>query len=542
MKRRSLPFLFLSLAATLAAAATLYRVSPAQAQAAQAQAPERFDIVLANGRVLDGMGNPRIRADVGIRGDRVAAVGNLSGASAERTIDVRDLYVSPGFIDTHTHAGDGLATEELASAEPLLAQGVTTVFVNPDGGGPVDLPAQRTTFEKCRVAVNVAQFVPHGSVRSAVMGSANRFATDAEIEEMRRIVRSGMEAGAWGLSAGPFYVPGSYSDTREQVELARVAAAFGGAYQGHIRDESDYTVGVLAAVDEVITVAREARLPSVVTHIKAMGPGVWGFSMAIAKRIEKAREEGLEVWADHYPYDASATSLSAALVPRWAQADGQAAFTKRLADPATRAKMRAEMEENLARRGGAARIQFRRVRHDPSIEGRTLESVAKERGLHPVDLAIELLEKGSVAIVSFGMHEDDVRVFMQQPWTMTASDGDLVTFGVGVPHPRCYGTFTRKIRRYALDERVVTLEHAIRSMTSLPARVYRMAGRGVIEPGGFADLVVFDAARIEDKATYSDPHQLAEGVVHVFINGRAAVLDGRPTGERPGRVLLRGRD
>jgi N-acyl-D-aspartate/D-glutamate deacylase len=369
-----------------------------------------------------------------------------------------------------------------------------------------------------------------------------RLATGPELERMRALVRRGMEEGAWGLSSGPFYAPGSYADTQELIALAQVAGEFGGAYQSHVRDESDYTIGVLAAVDEVVTVAREAKLPGIVTHVKALGPGVWGLSSAIVMRIDRARAEGLEVWADHYPYAAGATSLGAALLPRWAQAGGRGEQEKRLADPATRAKIRAEMAENLVRRGGATRIQFRRVARDPSVEGRTLAEVARERRLDPLDVSLALLEQGNVSIVSHAMHEDDVRTLMRQPWAMTASDGDLVPFGEGVPHPRSYGTFPRKIRRYALDEPIVTLEHAIRSMTSLPARVFRGPDRGEVRPGAVADLVVFDPERVRDTATYTEPHQLAEGMVHVFVNGRPAVAGGTLTAERAGRVLRKNRE
>jgi len=504
-----------------------------------AQVARPYDVLIRNGRLLDGTGNPWILADVALSGDRIAAVGRLSGATAARVIDAAGLYVAPGFVDSHTHASQGLATAELSPAQPQLAQGITTVFINPDGGGPIGIAEQRAALERNGLGVNVAQFVPHGSVRETVMGMADRHANPTEIDRMRTIVRRGMEEGAWGLSAGPFYAPGSYADNAEYVELAKVAAEFGGAFQSHIRDESDYSIGVIASVEEVITVARKARLPSVVTHIKALGPGVWGFSMAMARRIEEARSEGLEVWADQYPYEAGATGLAAALLPRWAQAGGRDDLSRRFADPATRAKIRAEMVENLRRRGGADRIQFRRVVENPSLEGLTLARVARDRRADPVDVALGLLEKGSPSIVSFAMHEDDVRLFLRQPWTMTASDGDLVPFGEGVPHPRSYGAFARKIRRYVIDEPVLTLEEAIRSMTTLPARVFRMRDRGELRPGAAADVIVFDLSRVRDTATYSKPHQLAGGMVHVFVNGRAAIADGAFTKERPGRVLRR---
>ena len=503
-------------------------------------AQETFDVLIRGARVLDGTGNPWYRADVGLTGERIAAVGDLSGRTAGTVVEAEGLYLAPGFIDAHSHAGGALATPELSAAVPLLRQGLTTVLVNPDGGGPTDLVRQRAALEKDGLGLNVGLLVPHGSVREAVLGYEDRAPTPAELERMRALVRAGMEAGAFGLSSGPFYAPGSYSDTEELVALARVAAEFGGAYTSHIRDESDYSIGLIAAVDEVITVAREADLPGVVTHVKALGPRVWGFGAAIVHRIDRAREQGVQVYADQYPYEASSTGLDAALVPRWAQAGGRDSLDARLADPETRARIRAEMAENLDRRGGADRIMFRRFADDPSIEGRTLAELAREQGRDPLDTAIDLVKGGGPGIISFNMHEDDIRTLMIQPWTMTASDGSLVPMGEGVPHPRSYGTFPRKLRRYALDEGVVDLAAAVRSMTSLPATVFGLEGRGLVREGAVADLVLFDPERLMDRAEYTDPHQLSEGVVHVLVGGRFALRDGEVLPERLGRVLERG--
>jgi N-acyl-D-amino-acid deacylase len=336
-------------------------------------------------------------------------------------------------------------------------------------------------------------------------------------------------------------VPGSYSDTNELVELAKVAAEYGGAYQSHIRDEADYTIGVVAAVDEVITVAREAGLPGIVTHIKVLGPRVWGYSKALVHRVERARAAGTEVYADQYPYPASATGLSAALLPRWAQAGGGDSLRARLDRPETRARIVAEMRENLDRRGGADRIQFRRFREDPSIEGKTLAQTARENGRDPIDEALALFAEGSPSIVSFNMHEDDVRTLMVQPWTMTASDGDLVPMDEGVPHPRSYGAFARKLRVYVNDEGVVDLAAAIRSMSGLPAQAWRIADRGVLRAGAYADVAVFDLDRVRDVGTFTDPHHLSEGMVHVWVNGQQVLEDGSITGETAGRILRRDR-
>ena len=501
-------------------------------------APE-FDVILRGGTLQAARYEPEFVTDLALRGDRIAAMGDLAGYTARDTLDIAGLHVSAGFIDVHSHAGSGLDTEERSHAEPLLAQGITTVVVNPDGGGLVDLAMQRAVLLEDGLGVNVAQLVPHGSVRRAVLGMDDRLPGPDELAEMKALVRSGMEEGAFGMSSGPFYAPGSYSDTDELTALAEVVAEYGGVYTSHIRDESDYTIGLVAAVEEVITVARSAGLPGVVTHIKALGPPVWGKSAEVIAAIEAARAEGVEVYADQYPYEASSTGLSAALLPRWAQAGGSDSLMARLADSPVRARIREEMEANLVRRGGADRLQFRRFRPEPSIEGRTLEDVAIARSLHPLDAALELIAEGGASVVSFNMNDDDIAAFMVQPWTMTASDGALPQWQVGVPHPRAYGTFARKLRKYVVEDGTVSLKAAIRSMTSLPADVFGLEGRGRLVMGAVADIVVFDLEEVRDPATYTDPHQLSQGMVHVFVNGTAAIRDGAFTGERAGRVLGR---
>jgi N-acyl-D-amino-acid deacylase len=523
-------------AGTFFLAAALVLLALLWAGVAQAQS---YDLIIRNGRVLDGTGNPWLYTNIAISGDRIAAIGRLEGATARRVIDASGLYVAPGFIDVHSHAATGLVKRELSAAQPLLAQGITTVIVNPDGGGAVDLIRQRRDLLEHGLGVNVGLLVPHGSVRRAVLGMDDRAPTPAEMDRMRSLVRAGMTAGAFGLSTGPYYTPGSYATTEELIELSRVVAEFDGIYTSHIRDEADFSIGVVAATDEVIRIAREARLPGIVTHIKVLGPRVWGFSAALVSRIERAREDGIEIFADQYPYAASATGLVGALVPPWAQVGGDTALTRRIADPAERARIRAGIVDNLDRRGGAERIQFRRHEPDPSVEGRTLYDVAVERSLHPADMTLELLTAGSASIVSFNMDERDIERLMRQPWTMTSSDGELVPMGEGVPHPRSYGTFPRKIREYVLNRGVIGLEQAIHSMTHLPASVHRMQDRGIIREGAIADIVILDLARVNDPADFRQPHQLAEGMVHVLVNGRFAIDDGRFADQMHGRVLSR---
>lgn len=496
-----------------------------------------YDLIIRGGTVLDGTGAEAVVTDVGIRGEQIARVGDLSGATAERVVDASGLYVAPGFIDLHSHAGGGLADESRSVAHALLAQGITTAVINPDGGGAVDVVGQRSRLLEHGLGVNAVQLVPHNSIRRQAMGgSHNRAPTSEELEEMRRLVRQGMEAGAFGLSTGLFYTPGSFAETSEVVELAKIVTEFDGVHTSHIRDESDYDIGVVASVDEIIQISRESGVAGFVSHIKALGPNVWGASRDIAGNIEAARAEGVEVYADQYPYHASATGLSSALIPAWARASGDGGFSGRMGDAKLAERIRAEVVENLMRRGGAEAIMFR---GSSAIAGRTLQEVADERGLDPVDAAIQLVQESSPGIISFNMNEEDIAHFMRQPWMLTSSDGALPVFGQGATHPRAYGAFARKISRYVRDEQVVDLPFAIRSMTGASADAFRIENRGVIRPGAYADIVVFDFERVNDPADFLEPHQYSEGMVHVLVNGQLTIDGGEFTNALPGHVLNR---
>ena len=506
-----------------------------------AQAPERFDLIIRNGRVLDGTGNPWRRVDIGVRGDRIVAVGRAAGGTAAgwqaaTVIDARDRYVTPGFIDPHSHAGPGLATAPLKQGRPLLAQGITTAFVNPDGGGPVDLEAQRAAFTREKVGVNVGLFVPHGSVRRAVLDMSDRDPTPAEVQKMVDLTRQGMRAGAVGLSSGLYYAPGSYSKTAEVIAMARAAAEFGGVYQSHIRDEADYSVGLVAAVDEVIEIAERGGIIGVVTHMKALGKASWGQSKTIVAHLEAARARGVEVLADQYPYEASGTGIVGALMPRWAQAGGREAMLRRVKGE-LRAKVVSEVASNIARRGGADTLLVSRYEPDPSIEGKRIGALAQAAGKAPEEYVLDLLERGDASLVSFNMQEDDIAYIMRQPWTMTCTDGDLVAMDEGKPHPRAYGAFARKLKLYVRERGVVDLPFAIRSMTSLTASTYGVKDRGVLRPGAFADILIFDLARVDDVATYEDPHHMAAGIDTILVNGQVVRNEGAWTDALPGVVV-----
>ena len=499
---------------------------------------QTYDVLIRGGRVLDGTGTPWRQADLAINGDRIVEVGAVPAtATARRLIDAQGLYVSPGFIDSHSHAGEALIIKDRAGVRPIVTQGVTTVFINPDGGGPLDLPAQMSDLVSAGPGVNVAPLIGHNTVRIEVLAFENRAPSDGELQTMQAHVRAAMEAGAYGLSSGPFYTPGNFSRTDEIVALARVVAGFGGVHTSHIRDESDYNIGVVASVEEVIQVSREAKLPGIVTHIKALGPNVWGESATIIYRINAARAEGLEIWADQYPYEASSTGLAAALLPPWAQEGGRPALLNRFGNPETLADIRREMVENLKRRAGADNIQLGNFPPDPSVTGRRLGALARERLMDPVDLAIDLLRRGSPGIVSYNMNENDIKAFMAQPWTMGSSDGAVAVFGEGVPHPRAYGPFARRIQKYVVAEKTLSLEQAIHGATALPAAVFGLPDRGTLRPGAIADVIVFDLAKVRETGTYEKPHGYAEGMVEVLVNGQSVIREGQFLDARPGRVL-----
>lgn len=488
--------------------------------------PGSYDLLIRNARVMDGAGNPWVRADVAVRGDRIAAVGQLDGTSAARVIDAGDQVLAPGFIDVHSHAGESLTRESLRPAAPMIAQGVTTIVVNPDGGGPVDLARQRATLEQGGIGVNVGLLIGHGSVRREVMGTAARAPTADEQARMEQLVRAAMQQGAFGLSSGLFYVPGRFAATGEVIALARIAGEHGGVYTSHVRDEGDYGDGVVAAVDEVIAIAEQGRLRGIVTHIKALGPQNWGQAATLLEHLDAARSRGVEVFADQYPYEASSTNLQAALLP-----DGERT------DPARR---EAIATENLRRRGGPESIAIAFCRSDRSLEGKSLAEIARSRQVTPVRAALDIIAAGGASIVSFNMSEGDIEAIMRKPYTMASSDGALVEPGSGVPHPRGKGAFARRLARYVRERQVVPLEFAIRSMTSLPALVFRMRDRGTIREGAVADLVIFDPAAVQDRATYQQPHQLAAGVSYVLVNGVLAMERGLLTGARAGKVLTPG--
>lgn len=487
-------------------------------------APERVDVLIRGGTIYTGDGEPFV-GDVAVSGDRVRFVGRRV-VSAVRTIDARGMIVAPGFVDPHTHAEDMLQSADSRARVvlPFLMQGVTTAFIGNDGGGAADVAA--TLTPRGAVGINYAAYVGFGAVRRAVIGESDRAPTSAELAAMRRLVARGMCGGALGLSTGLFYPPQRFADTAEVVALVREAGARGGVYDSHIRDEGRYTVGLAAAIDEAVAIGRDAGLPVHISHIKALGTDVQGQAPAIIAAIEAARARGERVTADQYPWSASGTSLFAALVPPWAQNGGRQALSQRLADAPTAGRLRADMAENLRKRGGAEALL---ITEGPE-SGRTLAQVAARMKTSAVEAAIATVRVGDPAVASFNQSEADIAAFMARPWVMTGSDAST-------GHPRTYGSFARKYATYVRAKRVLTLRQFIERSSALTADTFGLTGRGHLRPGAFADVVVFDPGSYAERATYARPTRLAAGVRAVLVNGRVAVDQGVPTGVAAGRPL-----
>ncbi|HWC44642.1 MAG TPA: amidohydrolase family protein, partial [Casimicrobiaceae bacterium] len=407
--------------------------------------------------------------------------------------------------------------------------GVTTVVTNNDGGGDPDIGKTLAEWTKNGIGTNAALFVPEGSVRREVLGMSDAAPTSAQLDSMRAIVRRGMEAGAIGMSTGLYYAPGSYATTEEVIELAKVAARYGGIYDTHLRDESSYTIGLIGAVNEAIRIGREAKIPIHISHIKALGTDVWGQSDSDIALIKRARAEGVEVTASQYPYDASGTSVGASLLPRWAEAGGRDSLRARIADPATRARLTKEMETNLRRRGGASTLLISNTRYT-SILGRNLEQVAAARHESPIDAALQIIQQGDAGVASFNMNEKDIEKFMVQDFVVTGSDGSD-------GHPRKYGTFPRILREYVFNKHVLTLPQAIHRSSAVTAALLRLPQRGVLAVGNFADIIAFDSTTVADRSTYREPRLLATGMRYVLVNGTLAIDGGNYTGAMAGRAL-----
>jgi N-acyl-D-amino-acid deacylase len=499
--------------------------------------PAEMDIVIQNATIHDGSGKAGYVGDVAIAGDKIVGVGKFPLRGKPHLIDGTGLIVAPGFIDLHTHCDTGDPSLTQVGGKPnksYTTQGVTTVVTGNCGSGPVDVKEFYAKLEKGGVGTNVAHQATHNSIRSQVMGNENRVPTSEELTKMENLVDQAMKDGAWGLSTGLIYNPGTYSQTAEIIALAKISAKHQGMYASHIRDEG---AGLLTAIEEAIRIGKEAQLPVHVSHIKASGKRVWGKSADAIALILRARDSGQMITADQYPYIASSTSLSATLIPSRFREGSTKEYRARYDDAERGPQIRKAIEAALALRDGGKTVQIARYRPNTQWQGKNLAEIAAMENRPAAEIVIEMEKAGGAGVVNFGMSEEDVRVFMKQPWVATASDGSSQVPKDTVPHPRSYGTFPRKIGLYSIKEGAIPLEQAIRSASGLPADILHLPQRGYLKPNYFADIVVFDPKTYRDVATFEKPHQHSTGVKYLLVNGKLVIDDGKYLDTLAGRPL-----
>ena len=498
-----------------------------------------YDLIIRGGKVVDGSGNPWYYADIAIKNDRIAEIGQLSNHEAKRVIDAHGLVVAPGFIDPHTHALRGIF--KVPNAESALLQGVTTLTEGNDGSSPYPIDRHYADIDNLRISPNWAVFVGQGTIRQRVIGFGLRKATPDEMERMKQMVRDAMEQGALGISTGLFYVPGSFTSTEEVIELSKVAAEYNGIYISHIREEA---AQLIDSVQETIRIGEEANIPVQITHHKVIGVENWGASIESLRLVDEARKRGVDVTIDQYPYTASQTSINA-LIPQWAQAGGREEMLSRINSAETYSTIKNEVVAKILydRGGGDPKNVFiSRNSWDPDMAGKNLAELAIDAGLEPTpenaaDVVFDIIRGGGATAVYHAIGPEDVERIMQHPATAIGSDGPVGVFGEGAPHPRQYGTFARVLGLYVRERKILSLEEAIRKMSSQSARRLGIHDRGLITKGYFADIAIFDPDEIIDKATFENPHQYAIGTKFVLVNGTVVVENGQHTGARPGRIL-----
>ena len=500
---------------------------------------ETFDLIIRRASIVDGTGAHAFPGDIAVRAGRIAAVGQLSAdVTAPTTIDAAGRSVAPGFIDVHTHSED---VTELPVAENFLRMGVTTIVTGNCGGSKLDVAKFFADITRTTVAVNVATLIGHNTVRFQVMGgSFMRPPTPAELDKMRALVEQAMQDGAVGLSTGLIYLPGTFAKTDEIVALAKVAAGHGGIYASHMRYEN---ARILEALDELTTVAREAKIPAEVSHIKLSSPSAWGRADEILAYLDRARAEGLAITQDQYAYTASSTGISALIAAEFREG-GAARYKERLANPTTKAAMVAEMKDSIAKgqRGDFTYAVVANFKADSRLNGKNIREAAKLlRGTDTLDDQIEVIldieARGGAQGVFHGMSEPDLKKFLAQPLTMIASDSGIRKFGESVPHPRGYGNNARVLARYVREQKVLTLEDAVRKMTSLPAKTFKLRDRGELRAGAIADIVIFDPATVDDPSAYADPHHYATGFSDIIVNGIPVIRAAQLTSARPGQPV-----
>jgi N-acyl-D-amino-acid deacylase len=500
-------------------------------------AQQHYDVLILNGKIIDGTGNSWYYGDVAVKDGKIAAIGKLSGISATKLINAKGLIIAPGFIDVHAHIENGVF--ERPTAENYIYDGVTTVITGNCGGSADDLKKFFWRLDSMKTSINVASLVGHNTVRGLAMGLDKRFATPEEQKKMEELVAQAMKDGAVGLSTGLIYLPGMYSNTEEVIGLAKTAAGFNGVYASHIRNEEN---GVVDAINEAINIGKAANMPVEISHFKVSGPANWGRSKETLSLVEKARNEGYDVTIDQYPYTASSTNLGIRL-PDWALAGGEDSLKKRIADPVIHKQiidgMLASQKKYKYKDYSYAYVAMHRA--DTTLNGKNISEINKMKGRkskpkEEAETILDMMVAGGAQMVYHSMNEEDVRYFIKYPFNMIGADGG-VSNGKGFPHPRTYGTNARVLGKYVREEKIITLEEAIRRMTSLPAQKFQLKDRGMLKEGMAADIVVFDASTVTDKATFEQPHQYSVGFKYVIVNGQVVVDEGKHNGTKSGTTL-----
>ena len=489
------------------------------------------DILIKNGTVYNGIDKVATNNVIAIKGEKIVFIGdeNLVSINAKKTIDAKGLIVSPGFIDPHTHADRDLKDPKNSHNKPFLFQGITTVITGNDGDSFYPTSKFVDLYKTHGIGTNAVPLVGHGTVREQVMGKSDRKATDDEIIKMQNLVQKEMEAGAFGISTGLFYSPGSYSNTDEVIALAKTVAKNNGIYDTHLRDESSYTVGLIPAIEEAIEIGRQAKLPIHISHIKCLGVDVWHQSKDIVKSIENAQKEGIQVTANQYPYDASATGLKSAVAPRWAESGGKDSLFIRYNNSKLRKRILEDTKRNITRRGGPDKLLIVKS-EEPKFVGKNLLEISKMLNVSPEVAVFIALKTGYVRVASFNMNPEDIKTFMQQDWVVTGSDGNT-------GHPRKYGSFPRKYNKYVQQEEVLDIASFINGSTSKTADIFKIKNRGKLQEGYYADIIIFNPKTFKDIADYTDAFQLSKGLEYSIINGKMSVENGKFTKQLNGKVL-----
>jgi N-acyl-D-amino-acid deacylase len=499
-----------------------------------------YHILIKNGTIVDGTGQPSFISDIGISGGKIVKIGSIKASEATEIIDAQGLIVTPGFIDVHTHCDRGIADKP--TVDNYIFQGVTTVIGGNCGGHPFPLQKLFKVLEENGISINFACLIGHNTIRREIMNHSMAKPTAEELKKMKDLIREEMKAGAIGFSTGLAYIPGTYSDTKELVELASAVKPFSGIYATHLRDQGEF---ITQAIEEAIQIGKSNDIPVQISHIKLAEDSVWGKIEMIIGPVKKARKNGIEVYLDQYPYTATSSGFSSSF-PSWAFEGGTKRFLERLEDKELYKKIKKHIIQrrltSTKRINKLKTIYIASYKKNPEYQGKNLHEILIMQNKKPdVDNAVELIihiqKNGGAQGVFFQMDEKDVESLMKLPYTMHASDGGVQTKGEGVPHPRNYGTFPRVISHYVKEKKVLTLSEAVRKMTSLPAQVFRLKNRGKIGPGMFADIVIFDYKTFKNKATFSDPHQYSQGLEYVIVNGEIAVKDNKLTDKLPGIII-----